>query len=75
MRRPDYGTAIKRMRGWRLMRQEDLAKAIRCDPSFVSLIETGRCQPSIETLEKIAAAFGVKVWRLVHVAEEEGSEP
>jgi transcriptional regulator with XRE-family HTH domain len=72
-KRPNYGRAIKSLRGFRCMTQRDLAKAIKVNASFVSMLEAGIRNPSIETLEQIAHVLKLPVWRLVHEAEIGGA--
>jgi len=48
---------IRRVRG--KMKQWAAAEKIGCDPSLLSGYESGRLNPSRETIKKIAAVFGV----------------
>ena len=45
------------MRAARGLSQQELAKAISCSPSAISLIESGQRQPSIEMAQRIAGAL------------------
>lgn len=50
------------LRCWRRERgvsQEALALAVEVTPGMIALIETSRRQPSMDLLERIAAALGV----------------
>ena len=53
------GERIKRLRGERDLQQRQLAEKAGLTPSMVSQIESGRLSPSLNTLGKIASAFGV----------------
>jgi len=55
------GERIKRLRSERELQQRQLAEKAGLTPSMVSQIESGRLTPSLHTLGKIAAAFGVPI--------------
>ncbi len=55
------GERIKRLRAERELQQRQLAEKAGLTPSMVSQIESGRLSPSLHTLGKIAAAFGVPI--------------
>jgi transcriptional regulator with XRE-family HTH domain len=55
------GERIKRLRGERDLQQRQLAEKAGLTPSMVSQIESGRLSPSLNTLGKIASAFGVPI--------------
>jgi transcriptional regulator with XRE-family HTH domain len=50
----DYSRAIRIGRALADMSQRDLAERISVDATLVSMFETGRRQPTLETLTKIA---------------------
>lgn len=50
---------LKKLRNSKNMSQKEFAQAVYITPSAVSQYETGRTMPSRETLERIAAFFGV----------------
>jgi transcriptional regulator with XRE-family HTH domain len=54
--------ALRDQRGWT---QTDLAKRARVSPGYIARLETNRHDPKLSTLVKIAAAFKVKVGRLL----------
>ena len=55
-------------RGWS---QRELAQAARMDPKHVSMIENGLRDVGLSTQERIAAALGMPLARLLAEAEEE----
>ena len=55
------GQRIKALRAERELQQRQLAEKAGLTPSMVSQIESGRLTPSLHTLGKIAAAFGVTI--------------
>ena len=55
------GDRIRRLRAERELQQRQLAEKAGLTPSMVSQIESGRLTPSLNTLGKIAAAFGVPI--------------
>lgn len=61
--------AARQTRGWRL---EDLADRSGVSRGMLQQIETGRTNPSIATLARIAAALGVSFGLLVEPPEELG---
>lgn len=59
-------TTIKRLRLEKNMNQEQLAEQMHVTRQAVSNWETGKTQPDIETLTKLAEFFGVSVERLIY---------
>ena len=55
------GDRIRRLRAERELQQRQLAEKADLTPSMVSQIESGRLTPSLHTLGKIAAAFGMPI--------------
>jgi transcriptional regulator with XRE-family HTH domain len=56
------------MKKWRMkkkMSQGDISRALAVDRSYVSNIESGRMNPTLSTLEKLAKAIGISVKDLV----------
>lgn len=56
---------IAKYRKQKGLTQEDLAEKIRMSRVFVGYLEQGRSAPTLETLEKIARALGVKLSQLI----------
>jgi transcriptional regulator with XRE-family HTH domain len=54
--------AFRRELGWS---QEELADHAKMDRTYVSQIERAICNPSLESIAKIAAALQVPAWQLL----------
>lgn len=66
---------IKLIRKQKGMTQGDLAKATGLSISYISLIEQGKRDPSISTLEKLAAGLGVSLMMIAFPdADKDGLE-
>lgn len=64
-KKEELGLRIRTMRKSRQMTQEDLAKAIGQSASSITMYETGRREPDLETLESLADVFNVPLVSLV----------
>ena len=63
------GKVIRTHRALKGMTQIGLADASDVDRVFLALIEKGRQNASVHTLERIAEAFGLRLSRLILLAE------
>ena len=61
-----FDNNLKRLRNRRNMKQEDLAKQMSVSRQTVSGWETGRRQPDLDTLKKLAEALYVDVHELIY---------
>lgn len=64
-----FGQALRKLRlaaGWS---QEKLGLEAGVQRNFISLIETGKNQPTITTLFKLASALGIEPSKMVALAE------
>jgi transcriptional regulator with XRE-family HTH domain len=61
----DIGQRIYNARKAADMSQEALAKAVRVNRSYLSLVENGRSSPTIEFLEKLAVGLDLRVEELI----------
>ena len=68
-----FGAALRRLRLAARMSQEDLGLEADVQRNFISLIETGKNQPTIGTIAKLARALRMKASELVAEAEREGN--
>lgn len=59
------GEILKAIRGELGLSQGELARRAGLSPQYISDVEKGRARPSLRALEKIAAALGVPVARLL----------
>ncbi|HKF53230.1 MAG TPA: helix-turn-helix transcriptional regulator [Candidatus Acidoferrales bacterium] len=67
----NYGKAIKIARAIAGLQQKELAKRADIDPSLVSLMEKGKRQPSVQSLEKLSKALHVPPYLLTLMATED----
>lgn len=65
-----YGRAIKVARAMAGLQQKEVAEMAGIDPSHISLIEMGKRQPSVGTLEKLSKALGIPQHLFVLLAAE-----
>ena len=64
----NIGYAIRFCRQQRRLSIPALAKAAGVSPSYLSLVERGKRQPSLEKLQSLSAVFGVPVSLLIFLA-------
>ena len=64
-KKEELGLRIRTMRKSRQMTQEDLARAIGQSTSSITMYETGRREPDLETMEALADVFNVPLISLV----------
>lgn len=65
---PQCGANIRRRRECLGLSQAQLAKAAGVDSSMICKIETGKSQPSLRTLDRIATALGTTASDLLRPA-------
>ena len=68
----NYSKAIRVARALADVRQRELARRVAIDASLVSMLESGKRNPSLATLEKIAAALGIPFHLFTLLASEPG---
>jgi len=61
---PKLGLNLKRIRT-KKMSQGDIARALEVHRAYVSGIETGKRNPTLATIEKLATALGVSASELL----------
>ena len=69
------GTRLRQLREHKGMSQgdiEEITGLLRC---YISRVENGHTVPSLETLERFAAALDVPLYRLFYTAEDSPSTP
>ena len=64
-----FGLIVRRRRTAMNMSQETLAAEAACHPTYVSLLERGKRNPSLDTMLRIADALNVKASDLVKETE------
>jgi transcriptional regulator with XRE-family HTH domain len=67
------GVRLRQLREQRKMSQGDVEKLTGLSRCYTSRVENGHTVPSLDTLEKYAAAFGVHLYQLFH--EGDGPPP
>lgn len=65
-----FGEVIRELRKKTGRSQRDIAFASGLDRSFISLLETGRQQPSLITIFRLAGALGQFPSQLISLIEE-----
>ena len=58
---------IRYLRFLRRWSQEHLAHAANLDRTYISGVERGRCNPTVDSVERIAAAFDLSVPELWNI--------
>ncbi len=56
---------MRKIRARKKMSQGDICRALGVDRAYISNIESGKQNPTLATIEKIAEALGVKVNELL----------
>lgn len=71
------GLNVRRLRKERDLSQERLSLLSGLSRAYVSSVETGRRNATLDTLEILARTLGVEGWELIAIAAggEVGSEP
>lgn len=68
----NIGHAVKICRSAKKLSLGDLAGRTELSTSYLSMIETGKREPTLASVEKIAAAMGVPTPILLFLAAEDG---
>lgn len=71
MHRFHFGAVIRRLRLQQGLTQEKLAVSANLERTFISMLERGIKQPSLNTISNLATAFGVKNYQLLQLVEQE----
>ncbi len=64
-----FGAALKEFRKKEKLSQESLAHTCELDRTYISLLERGRRQPTLETLFKLADALRIKPSEFIKIVE------
>jgi transcriptional regulator with XRE-family HTH domain len=67
----DIGRRLSELRAAKGLSQGDLEKRTGLLRCYVSRVENGHTVPSIETLEKMAKAFGIEMYQLFFEGENQ----
>lgn len=69
---PHFGTVVRRLRLDRGLSQEELAALMNmCSHAHLSRLESGRKQPSLDMVFRLADALGMKAWEIIKFMEEQ----
>lgn len=60
-----FGRYLQKIRKSKNITQEELAEKIGTSQTWIAYIETGRNQPNLDMLQKIAKVLGVKTKELI----------
>lgn len=71
---PKFCEKLREIRLRRKLSQEKLAELLHTKQAKISVWETGRCEPRIETLKEIAHALNCTVSELVGNGRTKGSD-
>lgn len=71
----DYGRALRICRAALKMSQQDVARRAQITTSYLSLIESGKREPSLGTLERVCKAMGVPAHLVMLLAAGPGDLP
>jgi transcriptional regulator with XRE-family HTH domain len=65
-----FGTRLKRLRRERGLTQAQLAELTGSTAPYVSQVERGYANPTLDVMAKLAEAVGAKVWDLLKPDED-----
>jgi transcriptional regulator with XRE-family HTH domain len=63
------GTRLRELREQRNLSQGDITEMIGLPRSYISRIENGHAVPSLETLQRLAGALDIPLYRLFYLGE------
>lgn len=66
----DYGKVFRVVRAAHHLQQAELSRLLNVRPSFISLIEGGKRNPSQETIKKLASSLDIPL-SLIHLLASE----
>ena len=72
---PMIGARIRQLREQRGLSQGDIEQSAGLLRCYISRVENGRTVPSLETLERFAAALDVPLYRFFYTGEEPPPAP
>ncbi len=52
------------------IRRPDIAKAVGVTSNYIGMVEAGKRTVSMDLLDRLAKAYGVKMWFIMKLAEE-----
>jgi transcriptional regulator with XRE-family HTH domain len=70
-----FGLAVRELRLKQGLSQEALAKAAQLSRTYLTGVETGRRNPTLHNISRLADALGVPIRRLFRVSSYPDSDP
>ncbi len=64
-----FGDVLKKRRLSAKLSQEALSALAGCHPTYISLVERGLRNPSLDTISQLASALDCPAWKLVQESE------
>jgi transcriptional regulator with XRE-family HTH domain len=68
----NYGRAVRTVRAAKGLSQKELAKMVGKDASYISLIESGKREPSALVIKQFADAMLIPVYLFAFLASDKG---
>ncbi|GLK16919.1 helix-turn-helix transcriptional regulator [Herbiconiux flava] len=65
-----FGLAVRQARMARGLTQDELAAASSLSRTYVSALETGKRNPTLDTQDRVAAAFNMPLSEIIRHAED-----
>ncbi len=66
-----FGAVLRKLRLQHVLTQEKLASLSHMERTFISMLERGVKQPSLESICNLSQAFGLRTHELLHLFEQE----
>lgn len=66
-----FGGIIRRLRKDAELTHEELAEMADCHPTYLSLLERGKRNPSLDMVIRLSRALDSPAWKLVQETERE----
>ena len=68
---PEFGAVLRKLRVEKGLSQEALASRLdMVSNGYISRLESGQKNPTLEMVFKLAEALGIKAWELIKLVEE-----
>ena len=66
-----FGGIVRRLRRDAKLTHEQLAEKAECHPTYISLVERGKRNPSLDMVLRLSRALECPAWKLVRETEQE----
>lgn len=66
-----FGDIVRRLRKDAKLTHEQLAEKAECHPTYISLVERGKRNPSLDMVLRLGRALEYPAWKLVRETEQE----